>query len=101
MDQRLDSERRQRADRKARLAGSLAGKRQSWIDTLRANRTLVLAISARAMDYIWHILQKQAVIMAYVDVFYTWAVFALLLIPVVLLLVGRVGHAAPQSATMH
>ena len=46
MDQRLDSERRQRADRKARLAGSLAGKRQSWIDTLRANRTLVLAISA-------------------------------------------------------
>jgi len=53
------------------------------------------------MDYIWHILQKQAVIMAYVDVFYTWAVFALLLIPVVLLLVGRVGHAAPQSATMH
>ena len=47
----------------------------------------------RAMGYIGELVSEQATLMAYIDVFYTWSVFAALLIPVVLLLIRRTGRS--------
>jgi MFS transporter, DHA2 family, multidrug resistance protein len=55
---------------------------------------------SHAFGYISQIISRQASLMAYIDVFYTWAVFAALLIPVVLLLIRRVSLAR-HAAAMH
>lgn len=41
---------------------------------------------SRAIAHISQMIDGQATLMAYIDVFYTWAIFAALLVPVVLLL---------------
>jgi MFS transporter, DHA2 family, multidrug resistance protein len=51
---------------------------------------------SQAYGYIDLLVSGQASILAYIDIFYTWAIFAALLVPVVLLLIKRVsggGHA--------
>ena len=55
----------------------------------------------RALDYIGNLVANQAAIMAYIDVFYTWAIFAALLIPMVLLFIRNVDRRSPHSAVMH
>jgi len=59
------------------------------------------AAVGRATGYIGQLVNGQATLMAYIDIFYTWAIFAALLIPVVLLLVRRVGTGPMQSAATH
>jgi len=56
---------------------------------------------ARAMGYIGELVSEQATLMAYIDVFYTWSVFAALLIPVVLLLIRRTAPGAGQPVVGH
>jgi DHA2 family multidrug resistance protein len=56
---------------------------------------------ARAMGYIGKLVSEQATLMAYIDVFYTWSVFAALLIPVVLLLIRRTAPGAGQPVVGH
>jgi len=46
---------------------------------------------ARAFGYIGHIIADQAALMGYIDIFYSWSIFAALLVPVVLLLIRRIG----------
>jgi DHA2 family multidrug resistance protein len=55
----------------------------------------------RAIGYIGQLVNGQATLMAYIDIFYTWAIFAFLLIPVVLLLIRRVGPSRAQLAMEH
>jgi DHA2 family multidrug resistance protein len=55
----------------------------------------------RAIGHVGQLVTSQAAILAYIDVFYTWAVFAALYIPVVLLLVRRIEDNTAQPATMH
>jgi DHA2 family multidrug resistance protein len=55
------------------------------------------AAQSHAYGYIAQLVSSQASLLAYIDIFYTWAIFAALLVPVVLLLIRRVsggGHAA-------
>lgn len=52
---------------------------------------------SHAFAYIGQLVGRQASLLAYIDIFHTWAIFAALLVPVVLLLIKRVsggGHAA-------
>src|SRR5208282_5668298 len=56
---------------------------------------------ARALGYIGKLVSEQATLMAYIDVFYTWSVFAALLIPVVLLLIRRTAPGAGQPVVGH
>jgi MFS transporter, DHA2 family, multidrug resistance protein len=54
------------------------------------------AAQSQAYSYIGQLVSGQASLLAYIDIFYTWAVFAAVLVPVVLLLIKRVsggGHA--------
>jgi DHA2 family multidrug resistance protein len=57
--------------------------------------------AGRAMGYIGHLIESQAAILAYIDIFYTWAIFAACLIPVVLLLIRRVGRGGAEATAMH
>ncbi|HXX03889.1 MAG TPA: DHA2 family efflux MFS transporter permease subunit [Xanthobacteraceae bacterium] len=50
---------------------------------------------ARAIGYVGQTIADQAALMGYIDIFYTWAVVAALLVPAVLLLIRRV---APDQA---
>ena len=55
------------------------------------------AAQSHAYGYIGQLVSGQASLLAYIDIFYTWAIFAALLVPIVLLLIRRVsgsGHAA-------
>jgi MFS transporter, DHA2 family, multidrug resistance protein len=54
-----------------------------------------------AIGYIGHMISGQATLMAYIDIFYTWAIFAVLLIPIVLLLIRRVAPGTAQTAAGH
>ena len=56
---------------------------------------------ARAMGYIGKLVSEQATLMAYIDIFYTWSVFAALLVPVVLLLIRRTAPRAGQPVVGH
>jgi MFS transporter, DHA2 family, multidrug resistance protein len=56
---------------------------------------------ARAIGLIGQIVGEQATLMAYIDIFYTWAIFAAILVPTVLLLVRRVGPRTAHSAIGH
>ena len=55
---------------------------------------------SRAMGYIGRLVH-QATLLAYIDIFYTWAVFAALLVPVVLLLIRRVKPGRAGAAVGH
>jgi MFS transporter, DHA2 family, multidrug resistance protein len=55
----------------------------------------------RAIAYIGQMVADQATLMAYIDVFYTWGIFAAVLIPVMLLLIRRVKRGTAQPAAMH
>lgn len=57
--------------------------------------------SARTIHYIGSVVASQATIMAYVDVFYSWALFAGLFVPIVLLLVRRPAQDAIGPAGMN
>jgi DHA2 family multidrug resistance protein len=52
----------------------------------------------RAIGYIAQLVADQSALMAYIDIFYTWCIFCVVLVPVVLLLIRRVGLAAGQAA---
>jgi MFS transporter, DHA2 family, multidrug resistance protein len=53
-----------------------------------------------AYGYIGQLVSGQASLMAYIDVFHTWAIFAAVLVPLVLLLIRRVAGAGRATA-MH
>ena len=57
--------------------------------------------ATRAIHYIGALVASQAQILAYIDVFYTWALFSAALVPIVLLLVRRTEHDASGPAGMH
>ncbi|MGH6681857.1 MAG: DHA2 family efflux MFS transporter permease subunit, partial [Bradyrhizobium sp.] len=59
------------------------------------------AATSRAIGYIGQLVASQATIMAYIDVFYAFALFAALFVPIVLLLVRSTRPGAAQSAGVH
>jgi DHA2 family multidrug resistance protein len=56
---------------------------------------------ARAFGYIGQLVGQQAALMAYIDIFYTWAIVAALLVPAVLLLIKRIGPVSGTTAAGH
>ena len=57
--------------------------------------------NGQAMGFIGQLIQMQATIMAYIDVFHVCAIVAAIMIPLVLLLVRRVNLHAPVAAAGH
>jgi DHA2 family multidrug resistance protein len=57
--------------------------------------------AGRAMGYIGHLIVSRAAILAYIDIFYSWAIFTACLIPLVLLLVRRVRRGPGEATAMH
>ncbi len=55
---------------------------------------------SHAYGAIGRMIMSQASLLAYIDVFYTWAIFAAVMVPIVLLTVRRVSGPA-RSAAMH
>jgi MFS transporter, DHA2 family, multidrug resistance protein len=55
----------------------------------------------RSIGLIGQLVADQAGLMAYIDIFYSWAIFAAVLVPVVLLLIRRVGPVSDQAAVGH
>jgi MFS transporter, DHA2 family, multidrug resistance protein len=56
----------------------------------------------RAFGYIGHLIADQAALMGYIDIFYSWSIFAAVLVPVVLLLIRRTGPVSGgQAAAGH
>jgi DHA2 family multidrug resistance protein len=55
----------------------------------------------RAFGYIGHLIADQAALMGYIDIFYSWSIFAAVLVPVVLLLIRRIGPVSGQAAVGH
>jgi MFS transporter, DHA2 family, multidrug resistance protein len=55
---------------------------------------------SHAYGYIGQLISGQASLLAYIDVFYIWAIFAALMVPVVLLLIRRVSGGGRATA-MH
>jgi DHA2 family multidrug resistance protein len=55
----------------------------------------------RAIGLIGQTVMNQAALMAYIDIFYSWFVFAAVLIPVVLLLIRRVGPGSGEAPIGH
>ena len=55
----------------------------------------------RAFGYIGQLVADQAALMGYIDIFYSWAVFAAVLVPVVLVLIKRVGPTSGQAVAGH
>jgi DHA2 family multidrug resistance protein len=55
----------------------------------------------RAFGYIGQLVVDQAALMGYIDIFYSWAVFAAVLVPVVLVLIKRVGPTSGQAVAGH
>ena len=53
------------------------------------------------MGYIGHMIDRPGGLLAYIDIFYSWAIFAACLIPVVLLLIRRVRRGAAEATAMH
>jgi DHA2 family multidrug resistance protein len=53
------------------------------------------------IHYFGTLVVSQAELLAYIDVFYSWALFAALFVPIVLLLVRRTESRAKQPAAMH
>jgi MFS transporter, DHA2 family, multidrug resistance protein len=57
--------------------------------------------NGQAMGFIGQLVQMQATILAYIDVFHVCAIAAAIMIPLVLLLVRRVNLHAPTAAIGH
>jgi MFS transporter, DHA2 family, multidrug resistance protein len=55
----------------------------------------------RAMGYIGQMIGNQAALLAYIDIFYMWCIFAAVLVPLVLLLIRRIGPAAGRPMAGH
>jgi DHA2 family multidrug resistance protein len=55
----------------------------------------------RAIGYIGQMISDQAALLGYIDIFYSWSVFAALLVPVTLLLIRRVGPRSGPAALGH
>jgi MFS transporter, DHA2 family, multidrug resistance protein len=51
----------------------------------------------RAIAYIGQLVNSQAALLAYIDIFYSWSIFAAVLVPLVLVLIRRVNPTAVQS----
>jgi len=56
---------------------------------------------ARAIGYVGQLVADQAALMAYIDIFYSWAIFAAVLVPLVLLMIRRIGPVTAQGAVGH
>ncbi len=91
----------------ARLVESLVPSSQMLQSTLH-NMTQYFtqsgvpsAAQSRAISYIGQIVSHQAALLAYIDIFYSWSVFAAVLVPTVLLLIRRVGPTSGQPALGH
>ena len=54
-----------------------------------------------AIGYIAQLIDGQAALMAYIDIFFSWAIFAAVLVPITLLLIRRVNPAAAQASAGH
>jgi MFS transporter, DHA2 family, multidrug resistance protein len=58
------------------------------------------AAQSHAYGYIGQLVSGQASLLAYIDVFHTWAIFAAILVPIVLLLIRRV-QGGGRATAMH
>jgi DHA2 family multidrug resistance protein len=54
-----------------------------------------------AIGYIAQLIDGQAALMAYIDIFFSWAIFAAALVPITLLLIRRVNPAAARASAGH
>jgi len=54
----------------------------------------------RAFGYIGHLIADQAALMGYIDIFYSWSIFAAALVPVVLILIRRIGPVSGGAAAV-
>jgi DHA2 family multidrug resistance protein len=54
-----------------------------------------------AIGYIGQLIGGQAALMAYIDIFFSWSIFAAALVPLTLLLIRRVGPARAGAAVGH
>ena len=54
-----------------------------------------------AIGYIAQLIDGQAALMAYIDIFFSWAIFAGVLVPITLLLIRRVNPAAARASAGH
>jgi MFS transporter, DHA2 family, multidrug resistance protein len=59
------------------------------------------AAQADAYGYIGQVVSGQASLLAYIDIFHTWSIFAALLVPVVLLLIRPVSGGGGRSVAAH
>jgi DHA2 family multidrug resistance protein len=59
------------------------------------------AAQGRAIGYIAQLVGSQAALMAYIDIFFSWAIFAAVLVPITLLLIRRVNPAAARASAGH
>jgi len=59
------------------------------------------AAQRRALGYMGHLVTDQAALMGYIDIFYSWSIFAAVLVPTVLLLIRRIGPARGAAAIGH
>ena len=91
----------------ARLVSNLTPSSPVWQSTLKSVTRFFVhrgapptAAQSHALGYIGQTIERQASLMAYIDVFHTWAIFAALLVPIVLLLIRRVS-ADSHAAAMH
>jgi MFS transporter, DHA2 family, multidrug resistance protein len=60
-----------------------------------------VAAQGRAFGYIGQLIADQAALLAYIDIFYTWAIISAALVPVVLILIRRIGPLTGQAAVGH
>jgi DHA2 family multidrug resistance protein len=56
---------------------------------------------SHAVGYIGQLIGGQAALMAYIDIFFSWSIFAAALVPLTLLLIRRVGPARAGAAVGH
>jgi DHA2 family multidrug resistance protein len=59
------------------------------------------AAQAHAYGYIGQMVSGQASLLAYIDIFHTWSIFAALLVPVVLLLIRPVSGGGRRAVAAH
>ena len=57
---------------------------------------------SRAFGYVGHLVADQAALMGYIDIFYSWSIFAAVMVPVALILIRRIGPVGGgQTAAGH
>ena len=60
-----------------------------------------VAAQGRSMGLIGQSVANQAGLLAYIDIFYSWSIFAAVLVPIVLLLIRRVGPVSGAASLGH